>query len=115
MIIPSSLPLNVYCMDIMIHSSWEYYASNGSMVQKLLLGLGKLLVGQAGGGDRERRGGIREKQKQRESETRQTSYVGHYEVFKSLHPGLVSTRMSTFDTFLGASVKSDLSRYIMKT
>ena len=33
----------------MIHSSWEYYASNGSMVQKLLLCLGKLLVGWAGG------------------------------------------------------------------
>ena len=28
---------------------------------------------------------------------------------------VMDIRVSTFDTFLGASVKSDLSRYIMKT
>ena len=58
----------------MIHSSWEYYASNGSMVQKLLLCLGKLLVGRAGETERggERGGGIKEQQKQRESESSQT-------------------------------------------
>ena len=49
----------------MIHSSWEYYASNGSMVQKLLLCLGKLLVGRDWGDrERERGGDIKEKQKQ---------------------------------------------------
>ena len=56
----------------MIHSSWEYYASNGSMVQKLLLCLGKLLVGRDWGDteserererERERRG-IKEQEKQ---------------------------------------------------
>ena len=51
----------------MIHSSWEYYASNGSMVQKLLLCLGKLLVGQAGGGDRERDEGELERNKNKEN------------------------------------------------
>ena len=67
----------------MIHSSWEYYASNGSMVQKLLLCLGKLLVGRDWG-DREREEeGILKRNKNKSNERPVRYYLRHYEVFLS--------------------------------